>query len=52
MLQRLSIAIAQAKAGNTFESLLNWICQTIYSLYRANKISKTVYNNIMNLTKL
>ena len=32
MLQRLTIAIAQVKAGNTSENLLNEI---IYSLYQA-----------------
>ena len=33
MLQRLSIALAQVKAGNTSENLLNEIRQIIYSLY-------------------
>ena len=33
MLQRLPIALAQVKAGNTFENLLNEICQMIYYLY-------------------
>ena len=32
MLQRLPIALAQVKAGNTSENLLYKICQ-IYSLY-------------------
>ena len=35
MLQRLPIALAQVKSGNTSENLLNEIRQTIYSLYRA-----------------
>ena len=35
MLQRLPIALAQVKAGNTFENLLNEIRQIIYSLYQA-----------------
>ena len=34
MLQRLPIAFAQVKAGNTSENLLNEIRQIIYSLYR------------------
>ena len=34
MLPRLTIALAQIKTGNTFENLLNEICQIIYSLYR------------------
>ena len=33
MLQRLPIGLAQVKAGNTSENLLNEIHQTIYSLY-------------------
>ena len=33
MLQRLPIALAQVKAGNTSEKLLNKIRQIIYSLY-------------------
>ena len=32
MLQRLPIALAQVKAGNSSKNLLN---ETIYSLYRA-----------------
>ena len=48
MLQRLPIALAEVKAGNTSENLLNEIRQTIYSLYRAKEITKKVYNNIMN----
>ena len=47
MLQRLIIALAQLKAGNTSKSLLNEIRQDIYSLYRAKKIAKKVYNNIL-----
>ena len=47
MLRRLPIALAQVKAGNTSENLLNEIRQIIYSLYRAKEITKKVYNNIM-----
>ena len=52
MLQRLSIALAQVKVGNTSENLLNKVRQLIYSLYWAKETSKKVYNNIMNSTKL
>ena len=52
MLQRLPIALAQVKTGNTSENLLNEIRQIICSLYRAKKITKKVYNNIMNSIKL
>ena len=48
MLQRLALAVAQVKARNTSESLLNKIHQLIYSLYQAKEISKQVYNNVMN----
>ena len=48
MIQRLPIALAQVKAGNTSENLLNEIRQIIYSLYQAKEITKKVYNNIMN----
>ena len=42
MLQRLPIALAQVKASNTSEKLLNEIKQEIYSLYRAKKVTKKV----------
>ena len=48
MLQRLPVVLAQVKAGNTSEKLLNEIRQIIYSLYREKKITKNVYNYIMN----
>ena len=52
MLQRLPIGLAQVKTGNTSENLLNEISQIIHSLYRAEQITKKVYNNIMNSIKL
>ena len=52
MLQRLPIALAQLKAGNTSEKLSNEIRQIIYSQYWAKEITKKVYNNIMNSVKL
>ena len=48
MLQRLPIALAQVKAGDTSENLLNEIRQIIYFSYRAKEITKEVFNNIMN----
>ena len=33
MFQILQKALADIKVGNTFENLLNEICQIIYSLY-------------------
>ena len=47
MLQRLPIALAQVKAGNNSENLLNEIRQIIYSLYQSKQITKKVYNNII-----
>ena len=38
MLQRLPIALAQVKAGNNSESLLNEIRQIVYSLYQSKQI--------------
>ena len=47
MLQRLPIALAQVKAGNNSESLLNEIRQILYSLYQSKQITKRVYNDII-----
>ena len=47
MLQRLSIALAQVKAGNNSKNLLNEIRQIIYSLYQSKEITKKVYNNLI-----
>ena len=47
MLQRLLVALAQIKAGNNSESLLNEIRQIFYSLYQAKQITKKVYNDII-----
>ena len=44
MLKRLPIALAQIKAGNNLERLLNEIRQIAYSLYRSKKITKKVCN--------
>ena len=52
MLKRLPIALAQVKAGNNSETLLNEIRQIVYSLYRSKEITKKVYNNIINSIKV
>ena len=52
MFSRLPVPLAQVEAGNTSENLLNEICQIIYSLYRAEEVTKKVYNNIMNSIQL
>ena len=40
MFQRLPINLAQVKAGNTSENLLNEIRKIIYSLYREKEVTK------------
>ena len=47
MLQRLPIALAQVKADNNSERLLNEIRQIVYSLYQPKQITKKVYNHII-----
>ena len=52
MVKRLPIALAQVKAGNNSESLLNESRQIVYSLYRSKEITKKVYNNMINSIKV
>ena len=40
MLQRLPIALAQLRAGNNSEKLLNEITQIVYFLYQSKQIKK------------
>ena len=47
MMQRLPIALAQVKAGNNPENLLNEIRKINYSLYQSKEITKKVHNNLM-----
>ena len=42
MLQRLPITLAQVKAGNNSEKLLNEMRQVVYSLYQSKEITKKV----------
>ena len=46
MRRRLPMSLAQVKAGNTSENLLNEIRQIVYSLYQAKEITKKVYVTI------
>ena len=48
MLKKLPIALAQIKAGKNSERLLNEIRQIVYYLNRSKKITKMLYNNIIN----
>ena len=52
MLQRLPLALAQVKAGNNAEILLNKIRQIVYSLYQWKQIPKKVHNNIIKSIQL
>ena len=52
ILEWLAIALAQVKAGNASENLLNEICHIEYSLFWAKLINIKVYNNIMNSIKV
>ena len=52
MLQRLPLAFAQVKGGNTYENLLNKIRQIVYSLHQEKELTKKTYNSIMNSIKL
>ena len=46
MLSRLPIALAQVIAGDISENLQNETKQVIYSLCKANEITKKAYNII------
>ena len=51
MIQKLSIALAEVRAGNISENLTNEIRQIIYSLYRAKRIATNVDYYLLNLIK-
>ena len=48
MLSRLPITLAQIKVGNNSEKLINEITQLLYSLHRSKKLTKTIYNHLIN----
>ena len=51
MISRLPISLVQLKAGNSSEKKLkNEIRQLLHSLYRSKKLTKTMYNNLINTT--
>ena len=43
MISRLPIILAQLKAGNNSQNLINEIRQLFYSLYCSKKLTKTIY---------
>ena len=46
MLSRLPFTLAQLKAGSNSEK--HEIRQLLYSLYRSKKLTKTIYNHLIN----
>ena len=48
MLNRLPITLAPLKAGNNSEKIKNEIRQLLYSWYRSKKLTKTMYNTLIN----
>ena len=46
MLSRLPITLAQLKAGNDSQKLINEIRQLLYFLYRSKKLTKTIYSHL------
>ena len=52
MLQRLTIALGQVKAGHNSENLWNEIRKIVYSLYQSKKNIKKVCNNIIKSIEL
>ena len=48
MLPRLSMTLAQVKAGKTAENILTETQQIVYFWYRAKKITKKIYNDLIN----
>ena len=47
MLYRLPILLAQIEADNNSIKIKNEARQILYSLYRSNVLTKTVYNNLI-----
>ena len=52
MLSRLTITLAQLKAGNNSEKLKNEIRQLLYSLYRSKKLKKQLYKSLIDIKKI
>ena len=49
MLSRLPISLAQLNARNNSEKLKNEIGQLLYSLYRSKKLTKQIYNSLVDI---
>ena len=48
LITSLLILLAQLKAGNNSEKLKDEIRQLLHSLYRSKKLSRTIYNSLIN----
>ena len=46
---RLPISLAQLKAGNNSEKLKHETRQLLHSLYRSKKLTKKIYNDLINI---
>ena len=49
MLSRLPISLAQFKAGNNSQKLKNKIKQLLYSLYHSKKLTKQLYESLVDI---
>ena len=49
MLSRLPITLAQLKARNNSEKLINEIKQLLYSLYRSKRLTKQLYKCLIDI---
>ena len=49
MLSRLPITLAQLKARNNSEKLINEIRQVLYSLYRSKRLTKQIYKCLIDI---
>ena len=51
MLNRLPIFLAQIQGRNNSKKLKNELRQILYSLYRSKALTKTIYNNLINVIR-
>ena len=49
MLSRLPITLAQLKAENNWQKLINEIRQLFYSLHRSKKLTKQLYKSLVDI---
>ena len=49
LITRLSILLAQLQSRDNSQKLKNELRQLLYSLYRSQKLTKTIYKHLMNV---